>query len=515
MKKVCIVCLTILFTSSFAIGQACNSIQTLTIPQQSQLNSWVDDLDTALKYEILYSIDSINAVMKGIYSSEAGEPEVMENYVLLDADTSWIDLPNTILLSRTLVDANATVYTDLWKLAKGMAPPAYDPHSIFLRTAAEYAAGLFKIADKETDLGRKALYQSWAIQAMDSLATMQLPNGAFPFPDLRTYGDPNFSSIIQNFMISCGADSVNVLQNGWIVDDKGTGEFKFDAGVICNSYYIAYQYTGNVQYRNIALSIADYLKPLKFNRNYNYNSFVALGLGRAYQLNNDTSYLYRGVKNMRYAMYPGQLANGRWADGHNAKSVYHSIMIQNTALYQPLYGIGETYYSEIDSMIRNSIINMVNYTFNCEASSGFKWLIRTYDTDIPYINNGLSDSIHQLIGKHIHKAANDGSYMDVPTMGDYMELLYNMEHLGTEDMDEPLLLKLCPNPATNILYITPIPETPSIKIKILDIYGKTCLSIDHFIGANNPINIENLSNGVYFVYVAANNCNITYKLIKQ
>ncbi len=94
-----------------------------------------------------------------------------------------------------------------------MAPTAYQPNSIFLRASAEIAVGLLNIGAKETNSTRKANYESWAIKALDGLATMQLSSGAFPFPDLIMYGDPVFSDIIQIFLEGVGADSVIVLLN--------------------------------------------------------------------------------------------------------------------------------------------------------------------------------------------------------------------------------------------------------------------------------------------------------------
>lgn len=195
-------------------GQPCGSVQTLTSLQQIQINTFGVQLDTALVHEDFSAIDSLNNLIKTTFNTEGGKPDAVETYYNLVGATSWQDITNAILISRQLISADSLIYVDLWKVAKGMAPPSYQPHSIFLRASAEVAVGLLKIADKETDLTRKALYQSWANRALDSLATMQLPNGAFPFPDLRPYGDPVFSPIIQNYLNSLGADSLLVLING-------------------------------------------------------------------------------------------------------------------------------------------------------------------------------------------------------------------------------------------------------------------------------------------------------------
>jgi len=153
-------------------AQPCSVAQTLSSQQQAQISSLISPLDTALKYENLFQIDSLSNILKNVYAAQAGIPDAIENYYTLSANTNWLSMNNALLLSRALIDADSLVYVNLWKAAKGMNPPAYQPHSLFLRAPAEIAAGLLKIANYETDLNRKTLYQSWAKSALDSLATV-------------------------------------------------------------------------------------------------------------------------------------------------------------------------------------------------------------------------------------------------------------------------------------------------------------------------------------------------------
>jgi len=225
---------------------------------------------------------------------------------------------------------------------------------------------------------------------------MQLPNGAFPFPDLRPYADPVFSPIIQNYLNFLGVDSSSALINGWIIDDRNTGEFKFDAGVICNAYFEAYNYTGNVQYRTIALSVANYLKPLKMNVNYNYNTFVSLGLTRGFQLTNDTSFLNRALINLRYGVYPGQLTNGHWVDGHNANSRYQNLIIYNINPTINLIPSANPYKEFLDTMTVRAIENLINYSTSCGSATGFRWLISAYILDSTLYTNTTRNQIKDL-----------------------------------------------------------------------------------------------------------------------
>ena len=523
MKNIAITLLTVLTFELKVYGQPCGVAQTLTPLQQSQISAIISPLDTALKYEDLFHIDSLSAELKNIYSTQGGIPDAVESYYTLVSNINWLDVTNAVLLSRDLIAADSMVYVDLWKTGKGMAPPSYLPNSLFLRASAEIAAGLLKIADKETDLTRKALYQLWATRALDSLATMQIQSGpctgAFPFPDLRDYNDPVFGPIIQNFMFFCGADSVNVLQNGWIIDDKGTGEFKFDAGVIANAYYEAYQYTGNINYKNIAVAVGGYLKPLKFNLNYNYNTFVSLGLTRAFQLTNDTTYLDRAIINLRYSVYPGQITNGRWVDGHNANSRYHSIIIQNIVPTIQLIPVANSYKSVLDTMTYKAVKNMVHYSHTCNSATGYRWLMKAYGLNSSIIPSTLEDSITDLIGQHINQSAINGKYLDIPTMGEYLELLALLS--GINDITYPIGLEvnIFPNPTNGITNLVfDIAETDNIVLALFDISGQLIKIIDQGQKIKGTcsyqIDLSQQPSGIYLITLKTITRKYTLKIIR-
>ena len=342
--------------------------------------------------------------------------------------------------------------------------------------------------------------------------------GAFPFPDLRTYGDPVFTPIIQNFLNWCGADSVNVLQGGWIVDDKGTGEFKFDAVVIANAYFEAYKYTGNINYKNIAIAVGDYLKPLKFNRNYNYNTFVSLGLTRAFQLTNDTTYLDRAIINLRYAVYPGQIANGRWVDGHNANSRYHSIIIQNIVPTIQLIPETNIYKGDLEIMTYKAVKNLVDYSYSCNSAKGYRWLMKAYGLNSSIIPSTLKDSITDIIGQHINQSAINGKYLDVPTMGEYFELLGVLS--GINDMAFPIDLKInvYPNPTNGITNLVfNISETDNIILSLFDINGRLVKTIDQGQKETGTysyqIDLSQQQRGIYFITLKTEKRKYTQKII--
>jgi len=519
MKNILLTAFALVTSSFVALAQPCSTAQALTSTQETQITNLLPLLDSALKHEDLFHIDSLSNELKAIYGTQGGIPDAIEfTYDLVDS-INWVTLTNALLLSRNLVDYDSLLYVDLWKTGKGMSPPLYQPHSLFLRAGAEIASGLLKIADKETDLTRKSLYESWANRTFDSLATMQLSSGAFPFPDLRTYGDPVFTPIIQNFIDACGADSVNVLQDGWIVDDKNTGEFKFDAGVIANAFYEAFQYTGNINYKNITIAIGDYLKTLPFNVNYNYNTFVSLGLTRAYELTNDTTYLNRAILNLRYGVFPGQLANGRWVDGHNANSRYHSIIIQNMVSTTKLLPLSSPYKTELETMTYKAVKNMVEYTYNCNSTTGYRWLLKAYTLNASVIPATLKDSMFLLIAQHTNESVSSYKYLDVPTIGDYLELLGTISSVTTLPFPVELNVNAFPNPTGNFVNIVlKLAQNDAIELTLFDASGKLLHTMDS--GTNSSgtfayqLNLTEYNPGIYFVFLRVNNKTYVQKIMR-
>jgi hypothetical protein len=498
------------FISFYGRSQDCNAIQNLSASQEAQLALIIDQLELELENEDLHKIDSLNEVLKSILGDQAGLPESLEQFRPLSEETAWISETIALELSRQLISNDSLAYVNLWKLALGQKPPTYQPHSIFLRTAAEFGSGLLKIANNETDLVRKNLYRTWAKQTFDSLLTKQLPNGAFPFPDLRTYNDPTFSSIIQNFLNSCGPDSVNVLQNGWIIDDKETGEFKFDAGIIANSLYEAYYFLNDQHYKDAVISIGNYLKNLKFNTNYNYNSFSVLGLVRAFQLSNDVSYLNRAIENLRFSISPGQINKGRWLDGHNASSRYHSIIIQNTAAISSLIPENHPNKNAIDSMYFLASKNILEQTYTCGSSTSFNWLMENYLHPNLLFTANFKDSITVLIGKQINQTLAQGDYLDVSLIGDYLELLHHSANLEDKFKKHPFLVS--PNPFSETMLIQNF-ENQSLEIQITDLLGNIVFEQKH---NSNPItlNLSSLKSGNYLLVLKHKDESFFQKIIK-
>ncbi|MCA6364126.1 MAG: T9SS type A sorting domain-containing protein [Bacteroidetes bacterium] len=511
-------CAAILLYGTLLRAQPCGASQQLSPQQQLTLDSFAVLLDTALKHEDLADIQMRCAQILNVLGNQAGIPESAESYFQLTANTQWASYNDALLAERYLIAQDSLAYVDLWKLGKGMLPPAYQPHSVPLRAGAEIAAGLLKISFHEADQQRSTAYFNWGKRALDSLKTMQLPSGAFPFPDLRPYNDPVFSPIIQNYLNALGSDSVNVLQNGWIIDDSGTGEFKFDAGQIANAFYEGYQHTGDTSYITVVIRIAQYLRSTTFNTNFNYNSFSILGLTRAWQLTGDTSYHNRAIKNLEYAMQPGQLPNGRWIDGHNARSVYHALMIYNTIPLLKSTPQNHPKYQTISQLIRSAVINLNIYSHTCESATGFRWLIAANDLPPGFFTNATADSLSDYLGRHTQQMMINGRYTDIPTIGEYMRLM-NVVAGTAETPLQSLQVSVFPNPASDEIAVNvSLTEHEPVLITVYDVTGKPVLAPQQNslnAGMNRvTLDITALPPGYYLLHCTGSSGRQTIPLIK-
>lgn len=268
------------------------------------------------------------------------------------------------------------------------------------------------------------------------------------------------------------------------------------------------------------MAIGNYLKPLKFNLNYNYNTFVSLGLSRAFQLTNDTTFLNRAILNLRFAVYPGQIGSGRWVDGHNANSRYHSIIIQNiVSTVQHIPG-GHLYKTVIDSMAYRAVKNMLDYTYTCNSATGYRWLMKAYTLDVSVIPNTLKDSIIHLIGQHINQSDSTGKYLDVPTMGEYLELLDLLSFTPKQSDFNGLEIQLFPNPTTGIINIKiTVPGSEKLELTLSDLTGRMLIKIAQEQKEQGTylyrFDLNDYPKGMYILNLKSNKGQLTKKILKM
>ena len=155
------------------------------------------------------------------------------------------------------------------------------------------------------------------------LTTLQQPEGHFPFPDLRGK-NIRFGDMI-NKQLKAGAA---VVKDGWLVTSDPDGGSQFDTGVCGTALLLAGQLNGNETWKQAGSKAADWALTQKCCSNFNYNAFSVSLLAEAFRVSGESKYLDGALKKFRVGVAPGQAPNGRWMDAHNARTVYHRIILQ-------------------------------------------------------------------------------------------------------------------------------------------------------------------------------------------
>ncbi|HQW56616.1 MAG TPA: S8/S53 family peptidase [Saprospiraceae bacterium] len=101
--------------------------------------------------------------------------------------------------------------------------------------------------------------------------------------------------------------------------------------------------------------------------------------------------------------------------------------------------------------------------------------------------------------------------------GGRLNLLKMMQNYSSAKKSESTKLSIYPNPAQNnlILKLDSVDNNSQAQIKIMDVTGKTFISIQLSLSDLHQLNITDLKAGVYFVSVMIDGSNYTNKFIKQ
>jgi len=155
------------------------------------------------------------------------------------------------------------------------------------------------------------------------MISLQQPAGHFPFPDLRGK-NIRFGEMIQR-QIKAGQVEV---RDGWVITADPDGGTQFDTGVCGVALLRAGEVFENKNWLAAGKRAADWALQQKCCGNFNYNAFSISLLAHQYRLNRDSQYLEGALKKLRVGVAPGLAPNGRWMDAHNARTVYHIIILR-------------------------------------------------------------------------------------------------------------------------------------------------------------------------------------------
>jgi hypothetical protein len=151
------------------------------------------------------------------------------------------------------------------------------------------------------------------------LLKLQQPQGHFPFPDLRgkniRFGD------MTEKQLQTGSIKI---EDGWIITPDPDGGSQFDTGVCGVALLRAGELLKDETYVAAGRRAAEWAAKQICCADFNYNAFSVSLLARA-------GMKEAALQKLRVGVAPGQAKNGRWIDPHNARTVYHVIILRALA----------------------------------------------------------------------------------------------------------------------------------------------------------------------------------------
>jgi len=237
---------------------------------------------------------------------------------------------------------------------------------------------------------------------MNGLATLllnvQQPAGHFPFPDLRGK-NIRFGDMITR-QVNAGAVEV---KDGWLITADPDGGSQFDTGVCGTALLKAGMLRGDEVWKKAGLRAADWALGQKCCANFNYNAFSVSLLAQAFRATGDFKYLEGALKKFQVGVAPGQAPNGRWMDAHNARTVYHLIILRGLGdLGLALPPERKEERAELDAVMKPAIQALLDefeaMGMTVEAVPELQTLAALYPED-----GRLKTAIHLMAGSVIAK----------------------------------------------------------------------------------------------------------------
>ncbi len=272
---------------------------------------------------------AVRAAAKAIVAqlgAKAGEPEEVSEFVLPDDKVRPVEpdqVPDLFAIALEYIQEHAW-----WKTVKqgsDCQAPLRGPASVVEGCLAARAAGC---AHPEMLLAE-------AKAAADFLVQAQRDGGrdCFPFPGWRGKRG-KLGGMAEKFLSKAEAagKTDEILHDGWIIDDLGSGDLFFDNGLAGTALLSLYEVNKEEIYLTSARKAADWAISRPCVPNWNYNSFHVQLLSKMHRVTGEAKYLAAAKEKCLLGCLPGQLLEGpqagRWADPHNAKLVYHFILLR-------------------------------------------------------------------------------------------------------------------------------------------------------------------------------------------
>lgn len=171
--------------------------------------------------------------------------------------------------------------------------------------------------------GKRALVDDLVRGCCESMRAMQHKDGFFKFPDLRGR-HLLFGEMIERLL----EQKPDAVEEGWVVVASPDGGSQFDAGECGLALLEAGRSYKNDDWTKAGLRAADWVESVAPVPNFNHNAFSVSLLAQAHRATRDDRYAKAAARKFALGVAPGQSKAGRWLDPHNARTVYHVILLR-------------------------------------------------------------------------------------------------------------------------------------------------------------------------------------------
>ncbi len=287
------------------------------------------EIGAAQRRKDLPAVERLSREYNTLLGDKAGVPEAETKFVAVPADAARMPSHE---LKHAFTPALEELQHDAWWTkhpdTADMPFPLRSISSVVegclaaRRAGCENPENLLRVAREAAD------FLLWAQE--------QGGQGCFPFPAMRgKSGRTGELSELWLAKITKEKRLNEVMRNGWFIKDDGNGDLQFDNGLAGVAVLRCYEATHEQKYLQSARAAADWATAEPTVKNWNYNSFSVFLLAETFRVTGERKYLDAAKEKARLGIYPGQLTEGpdrgRWNDPHNARLVYHYILLRGLA----------------------------------------------------------------------------------------------------------------------------------------------------------------------------------------
>jgi hypothetical protein len=298
-------------------------------------------------------------------------------------------------------------------------------------TLRHFAWRLFSLAAlhrRTEDVETRARLADAMRYGADMLITQQAGNGVFGFPY-----DPDSNERLRRqgarIVEEGRARGITMVENGWIIEDLGDGGLQFDNGLCGTAIVMAYEALGDEKYLESARRCMQYVKRVPVVPNWNYNAFSARFLAYLYGVTKDNDVLNVLAEKLKLGVLPGMMANGRYFDAHNAKTVYHLIIVESLLAASQVMRSDHPMYAETVGAAKKAINNVAREVLevgpnHLDRNLGVfsRYLMRFGPNDD--VQNALSATVNALLGPVTPESIGSGDMEMVAfQLGFYLDYL--------------------------------------------------------------------------------------------